>query len=147
MGKPEGQMAGDEQCGQRASFNRRRRETGQFFSSAAFNDLTFQRITPAIVDDILLAPVLIYYVLMKLRLVVEHDSETKRWAAFFRNYPVAPPQATQRTKRSKTQRKLLNFGLSRRRSICLPAQKSWKLRSRERALPCLHSPTRHSRPA
>ena len=64
---------------------------------------------------------------------------------FSRNYPVAPPQATQRTKRSKTQRKLLNFGLSRRRSICLPAQKSWKLRSRERALPCLHSPTRHWR--
>jgi predicted RNase H-like HicB family nuclease len=39
------------------------------------------------VDDILLAPVLIYYVLMKLRLVVEHDSETKRWAAFFPELP------------------------------------------------------------
>jgi hypothetical protein len=39
----------------------------------------------------------------------------------------------------------LNFGLSRRRSICLPAQKSWKLRSSERALPCLHSQTSHSR--
>ena len=64
---------------------------------------------------------------------------------FSPNYPVAPPQATQRTKRSKMQRKLLNFGLSRRRSICRPAQKSWKLRSSERALPCLHSPTRHSR--
>jgi len=91
---------------------------------------------------------------------------------FSPNYPVAPPQATQRTKRSKTQRKLLNFGLSRRGSISRPAQKSWKLRSREyavlgsrwmdcigrmvtrpsdreiasqRALPCLHSPTRHSR--
>ena len=64
---------------------------------------------------------------------------------FSPNYPVAPPQATQRTKRSKTQRKLLNFGLSRRRSICRPVQKSSKLRSRERALPCLHSPTRHSR--
>jgi hypothetical protein len=64
---------------------------------------------------------------------------------FSPNYPVAHPQATQRTKRSKTQRKLSNFGLSRRRSICLLAQKSWKLRSRERALPCLHSPARHSR--
>ena len=53
-------------------------------------------------------------------------------------------QATQRTKRSKTQRKLLNFGLSRQQSICLPAQKSSKLRSRERALPGLHGPTSHS---
>ena len=64
---------------------------------------------------------------------------------FSQNYPVAPLQATQRTKRSKTQRKLLNFGLSQRRSICLRAQKFWKLRSSERALPCLHSPTGHSR--
>jgi predicted RNase H-like HicB family nuclease len=31
--------------------------------------------------------VLIYYVLMRLRLVVEHDSETKRWAAFFPELP------------------------------------------------------------
>ena len=30
---------------------------------------------------------LIYHVLMKLRLVVEHDSETKRWAAFFPELP------------------------------------------------------------
>ena len=36
---------------------------------------------------LLLAPVLIYYVLMRLRLVVEHDSETKRWAAFFPELP------------------------------------------------------------
>jgi predicted RNase H-like HicB family nuclease len=31
--------------------------------------------------------VLIYYVPMRLRLVVEHDSETKRWAAFFPELP------------------------------------------------------------
>ena len=36
---------------------------------------------------LLLSPVLIYYVLMRLRLVVEHDSETKRWAAFFPELP------------------------------------------------------------
>ena len=30
---------------------------------------------------------LIYYELMRLRLVVEHDSETKRWAAFFPELP------------------------------------------------------------
>src|SRR6266478_8725064 len=36
---------------------------------------------------LLLGPVLIYYVLMRLRLVVEHDSETKRWAAFFPELP------------------------------------------------------------
>ena len=35
----------------------------------------------------MLAPVLIYYVRMRLRLVVEHDSETKRWAAFFPELP------------------------------------------------------------
>jgi len=29
----------------------------------------------------------IYYELMRLRLVVEHDSETKRWAAFFPELP------------------------------------------------------------
>ena len=38
-------------------------------------------------STLLLAPVLIYYVLMRLRLVVEHDSETKRWAAFFPELP------------------------------------------------------------
>jgi predicted RNase H-like HicB family nuclease len=32
-------------------------------------------------------PVLNYYELMRLRLVVEHDSETKRWAAFFPELP------------------------------------------------------------
>jgi predicted RNase H-like HicB family nuclease len=36
---------------------------------------------------LLLGPVLIYYELMRLRLVVEHDSETKRWAAFFPELP------------------------------------------------------------
>ena len=36
---------------------------------------------------LLLGPVLIYYVLMTLRLVVEHDSETKRWSAFFPELP------------------------------------------------------------
>ncbi len=38
-------------------------------------------------STLLLAPVLIYYVLMRLRLVVQHDSETKRWAAFFPELP------------------------------------------------------------
>ena len=38
-------------------------------------------------STLLLAPVLIYYVRMRLRLVVEHDSETKRWAAFFPELP------------------------------------------------------------
>jgi predicted RNase H-like HicB family nuclease len=38
-------------------------------------------------STLLLAPVLIYYVLMRVRLVVEHDSETKRWAAFFPELP------------------------------------------------------------
>jgi len=38
-------------------------------------------------STLLLVPVLIYYVLMRLRLVVEHDSETKRWAAFFPELP------------------------------------------------------------
>lgn len=38
-------------------------------------------------SGLLLAPVLIYYVLMRLRLVVEHESETKRWAAFFPELP------------------------------------------------------------
>lgn len=32
-------------------------------------------------------PVLTYYEVMRLRLVVEHDSETKRWAAFFPELP------------------------------------------------------------
>ena len=36
---------------------------------------------------LLLGPVLIYYELMRLRLVVEHDSKTKRWAAFFPELP------------------------------------------------------------
>jgi predicted RNase H-like HicB family nuclease len=38
-------------------------------------------------STLLLATALIYYVFMKLRLVVEHDSETKRWAAFFPELP------------------------------------------------------------
>ena len=38
-------------------------------------------------STLLLAPVLIYYMLMRLRLVVEHDSKTKRWAAFFPELP------------------------------------------------------------
>jgi predicted RNase H-like HicB family nuclease len=40
-----------------------------------------------ITSVLLLGPVLIYYVLMTLRLVVEHDSETKRWSAFFPELP------------------------------------------------------------
>src|SRR5215469_11665977 len=36
---------------------------------------------------LLLGLVLIYCELMRLRLVVEHDSETKRWAAFFPELP------------------------------------------------------------
>jgi predicted RNase H-like HicB family nuclease len=36
---------------------------------------------------LLLGPVLIYYELMRLRLVIEHDSKTKRWAAFFPELP------------------------------------------------------------
>jgi predicted RNase H-like HicB family nuclease len=36
---------------------------------------------------LLLGLVLNYYELMRLRLVVEHDSETKRWAAFFPELP------------------------------------------------------------
>ena len=36
---------------------------------------------------LLLRPVLIYYELMRLRLVIEYDSETKRWAAFFPELP------------------------------------------------------------
>jgi predicted RNase H-like HicB family nuclease len=36
---------------------------------------------------LLLGPVLIYCGLMRLRLVVEHDSKTKRWAAFFPELP------------------------------------------------------------
>jgi predicted RNase H-like HicB family nuclease len=36
---------------------------------------------------LLLGPILIYYEFMRLRLVVEHDSETKRWAAFFPEIP------------------------------------------------------------
>ena len=34
-----------------------------------------------------IGPVLIYYELMRLRLVVEYDSEAKRWAAFFPELP------------------------------------------------------------
>jgi predicted RNase H-like HicB family nuclease len=41
----------------------------------------------SITSVLLLDPVLIYYHLMTLRLVVEHDSETKRWAAFFPELP------------------------------------------------------------
>ena len=36
---------------------------------------------------LLLDPVLIYCEFMRLRLVVEYDSETKRWAAFFPELP------------------------------------------------------------
>jgi predicted RNase H-like HicB family nuclease len=38
-------------------------------------------------STLLLGPVLTYDLLMKLRLVVEHDSETNRWAAFFPELP------------------------------------------------------------
>jgi predicted RNase H-like HicB family nuclease len=41
----------------------------------------------SIASLLLLGPVLIYCELMRLRLVVEHDSETKRWAAFFPELP------------------------------------------------------------
>ena len=41
----------------------------------------------SITSVLLLDPVLIYYHLMTLRLIVEHDSETKRWAAFFPELP------------------------------------------------------------
>ena len=37
--------------------------------------------------SLLLDPVLIYCELMRLRLVVEYDSEVKRWAAFFPELP------------------------------------------------------------
>jgi predicted RNase H-like HicB family nuclease len=82
---------GASECGQRASFNRDR----DWWT----NDIGVHRClvvatrAPLLIGStswkstLLLAPVLIYYVLMKLRLVVEHDSETKRWAAFFPELP------------------------------------------------------------
>ena len=95
-------------------------------------------------STLLLAPVLTYYVLMRLRLVVEHDSETKRWAAFFPELPGCASAGDTEDEAIQNAKEALELWFERRRSICRPVQKSWKLRSRERALPCLHSPTRHS---
>ena len=82
---------GPSECGQRASFNRDRDLAGEpHWCSSVFGcrnpcDLA-DRIDIA-ESTLLRGPVLIYYVLMRLRLVVEHDSETKRWAAFFPELP------------------------------------------------------------
>ena len=69
---------GASECGQRASFNRDRDLADEpHWCFSVFG-------CPSV---LLLSPVLIYYELMRLRLVVEHDSETKRWAAFFPELP------------------------------------------------------------
>ena len=67
---------GASESGQRASFNRDRNLADEP------HWLVFG--CPSV---LLLSPLLIYCELMRLRLVVEHDSKTKRWAAFFPELP------------------------------------------------------------
>jgi len=80
MGEPKGRYEREHmsQRGQRASFNR----DGHLADKPHWCSSVVG--CPSV---LLLGPVLIYYELMTLRLVVEHDSETKRWAAFFPELP------------------------------------------------------------
>ena len=77
------------QCGQRASFkfNIRVFRTGVHRCLVVATGAALLIGSTSWKSTLLLGPVLIYYVLMRLRLVVEHDSETKRWAAFFPELP------------------------------------------------------------
>jgi len=53
-----------------------------------FTSIEFCVSSICFITSVLLpGPVLNYYELMRSRLVVEHDSETKRWAAFFPELP------------------------------------------------------------
>ena len=65
---------------------RRARRNSVFDIATTFIELPADNIDIVEVDAFA-RPRLIYHVLMKLRLVVEHDSETKRWAAFFPELP------------------------------------------------------------
>ncbi len=66
-------------------------------------------------------PILIDYVHMRLRRVVEHDSETRRWAAFFPELPGCASAGDTEDEAIQNAKEALELWFSSRRTVDLPA--------------------------
>jgi predicted RNase H-like HicB family nuclease len=79
---------------------------------------------------------------MRLRLVVAHDSQTKRWAAFFPELPGCASAGDTEDEAIQNAKEALELWFEPAPVDLPPGAKSWKLRSRERALPRFAQPKR-----
>ena len=75
---------------------------------------------------------------MKLRLVVEHDAETKRWAAFFPELPGCASAGDTEEEAIRNAKEALELWFEPAPVNLSAGQRFWKSRSRERTLPGLY---------